>query len=574
MALSRFWQLYLFILTACLLCTDTTTTDGLSYHVLTAPVCWAFLFCAPTALISWRWVRLALQLLVATVVFMLCLIDCYCQEFFLSAISPQLLSTVLNTDMREAGEFFSTFVDYRELLRWRLDALLLLFIVFIASCFLRLSADGKRPALRWAKRTGLLLLLLCCSAEVLPAWHFMQFFRSATDSQVTEGLIFRRYHHEVPTPLHRFAFAHHTSALTEQMLDGIISATQNATTDSCTHRSPHIALIIGESYNKHHSALYGYPLPTTPRQQQRQAEGSLLVFTDVVSPWNITSNTFLDVFSVWDSGAEGSQADYPLFPVLFRQSGYHVRFFSNQFLLKALLRGSGNEAGRFFLSNKRLSKQLFDHRNRRDGRYDLAMVEQLEKYKRKHPDEPYTLDIIHLIGQHFKYAERYPKAAAVFTENDYTGRSHLSRQQRQTVMHYDNATRFNDEVVDLLLQRYEDEEAVVVYMADHGEEVYDELPVEGRLYQDPTAPQARQEFEVPLWIWTSEKYRERHPDITDRIRQAANRPFMTDALPQLLLDLAGIRCRWYRPEANPLSDKYRPGPRIIARSKNYDLLMK
>lgn len=574
MPLSRFWQLNLFILTACLLCTDMTTTDGLSYHILTAPVCWAFLFSWPTALIPWRWLRLTVQMLVAIVVFVLCVTDCYCQEFFMSPISPQLLATVLNTDAREASEFFSVFLNYHVLLKWRLDVLLLLFILFITSCFIPFQKTKSIQVRKWMKAVAVMLLLVSCCSEVLPTYHYLQFFRPKTDSQVAEGLIFRHYHHEVPTPLHRFAFAQRTSTLTGQMLDNIIDATLTAKVDSCTHLSPHITLIIGESYNKHHSSLYGYALPTTPHQQRLRTNSALQVFTDVVSPWNITSNTFLDVFSLWDSSAKGTLGNYPLFPILFRQSGYHVRFFSNQFLLKSLTRGAGNEAGRFFLSNKRLSKRLFNHRNRRNGHFDMAMVEQVDNYKEKHADEPYTLDIIHLIGQHFNYAERYPTSNRVFTENDYIHRSRLTKEQRQTVMHYDNATLYNDLILNQLLQLYQDEEAIVIYMADHGEEVYDDLPVEGRLYQEPTVSQARQEFEVPFWIWTSELYRKRHPDMMTRIQKAAARPFMTDRLPQLLLGLADIRCHWYRPESDPLSDTYQSGPRIISRSKDYDTLMK
>ena len=49
---------------------------------------------------------------------------------------------------------------------------------------------------------------------------------------------------------------------------------------------------------------------------------------------------------------------------------------------------------------------------------------------------------------------------------------------------------------------------------------------------------------------------------------------MTDALPYLLLDLAGISCPQYRDELNILSDKYNAKRKRILKGKaDYDELM-
>ena len=127
-------------------------------------------------------------------------------------------------------------------------------------------------------------------------------------------------------------------------------------------------LVIGESYNKHHSALYGYRLPTTPLQQRRKDGGELFVFDDVVSPWNITSNVFLDIFSVWECGMASRIDDMPLFPVLFRRAGYSVNFFSNQYLLRGFHKGATNQSGHFFLADSEMSDSLFTFRNRKPSK--------------------------------------------------------------------------------------------------------------------------------------------------------------------------------------------------------------
>lgn len=45
--------------------------------------------------------------------------------------------------------------------------------------------------------------------------------------------------------------------------------------------SLNVILVIGESYNKYHSPLYGYYLNTTPVLCSQQQNGNLFVFKDV-----------------------------------------------------------------------------------------------------------------------------------------------------------------------------------------------------------------------------------------------------------------------------------------------------
>ena len=140
-------------------------------------------------------------------------------------------------------------------------------------------------------------------------------------------------------------------------------------------------------------------------------------------------------------------------------------------------------------------------------------------------------------------------------------------------MHYDNATLYNDSVVDSILSLYEGDEAVVIYLSDHGDEVYDELPIQGRQFRRPGEVEARNEFEVPLWVWCSETYRKRHPEIVDSIHTAAGQPMMSDQVSQMLLWLAGIESVWTDREQNPLSPAFLGRPRIIAGQVDYDALM-
>ena len=110
----------LFSLTACLLSSDTTS--GLSFHLLTVPIATVCLLSMMSCFLP-KIPRIILQLLLGEIIILVCLIDCYCQIFFDSPINPQLLSVVINTDLREAGEFLATFIGYHVFLKWRITLL-------------------------------------------------------------------------------------------------------------------------------------------------------------------------------------------------------------------------------------------------------------------------------------------------------------------------------------------------------------------------------------------------------------------------------------------------------------------
>lgn len=553
-----------------LLCIDTEADFTL--HTLTAPAATALVLSLLTAWIP-RVAHSVVQLLLGWTVLTVCLVDCYCQLFLGCSVTPQIMTTILETDAREAREFLSTFVGASVFLKLRIDTLLALMLLLPIGLWLMDYRRLKIPNLpKGIKAACLAVVLLCAAMEVGPTVRYCSMFNPRADQTDTEGAIFSKRHREVPTPLHRTLFAWHTARQSSRTFEAFSRLTYEAQVESASRRSPHIVLVIGESFNKHHASLYGYPLPTTPRQEARHDEGGLTIFTDVVSPWNITSSAFLHLFSVNREGAEKRIGECPLFPVLFRRAGYRVSFFSNQFVLRGLFRGPTNQAGHFFLSDSRLSDTLFDYRNPRKVHFDMGLVHMVERWRAEQPDTAFTLDIIHLMGQHFEYRERYPADEARFGEADYRGRD-LKGEALQTVMHYDNATLYNDRVVDSILTLYGNGETVVVYLSDHGDEVYDELPVQGRQFRQPGKAEARNEFEVPLWIWCSPSYREAHPDVVEALRAAAGKPMMSDNVSQMLLWLAGIESAWTDEAQNPLSPAYRGHKRVIAGSVDYDAVM-
>ena len=114
-------------------------------------------------------------------------------------------------------------------------------------------------------------------------------------------------------------------------------------------------------------------------------------------------------------------------------------------------------------------------------------------------------------------------------------------------------------------------------LSDHGDEVYDYRDHFGRSHEPVIKKErAMHQYEVPFIIWTSDKYKASHSDIIDKIKKSVNRPFMTDDLPHLMLDIAGINSVWFDPSRSLINDQYNiDRKRLMEDSKqDYDEIIK
>lgn len=530
-----------------------------------------------------RWVRGLLYVIAYGTSFA----ELFCWVKFQSTLNPSMLLLVSETNGREASEFFSSYFT-TDLLASSVGVLGLILLVHILTAFCRktmLPATFRRRAAVWKQRLTLMQPALGFIGLVLLVWSVVrsahnkreiaQIFSLDTIGSVEHKLTTRKCA-EFYLPVYRLVFSIFSNELASKQIDRLIEAKDKVEVDSCSFTSPNIVLIIGESYGKHHSEQYGYFMPTTPRQIKREKTGLLVPFSDVVSPWNLTSFVFKNVFSLHVAGEKGEWCDYPLFPELFRKAGYHVTFLTNQFLPKAK-EAVYDFSGGFFLNHPELSQAMFDTRNTQLYRFDCGLLDDYDKNQRQHNTE-HNLIIFHLIGQHVNYQQRYPSDRHHFRAEDYADRRpDLDMKRRSTLADYDNAVLYNDSIVDQIIRRFESQDAIVIYMPDHGEECYEGN--RGFICRNHSAAidydLAHYEFEIPFWIYCSHKYTVKHPSIFQEIVSAKDRRFMTDALPHMLLYLAGIKTKDYHAAYNLLSPQYdEKRPRILKNTTDYDRLAK
>ena len=524
---------------------------------------------------KWKFLHRSVKIIVYITAYMLWSVEIFLFERFHLCISPTVIHLLLETTPAESGEFVEGLLSNNIFWQVFIATLSLVFtsllLEFCHLIFFRGRGLCRKLTFRFWGNSVFSALVLAVFMGSLGVWGNHQFkmlqFFSNSQSEHAETVA----ESEFFTPYYRSVQAIHLVRMAADETEALKARMQHLPVLKVADKScPNIVVIIGESYNKHHAALYGYGLPTTPRLSERAKRGELVVFDDVISPWNITSNAFRAFLSTQSADEGGRWTEGVLFPALFKRAEFKVAFLSNQFF-HTVSQGSIDFNGSFFLNDPQMENLCFDYRNAFRSKNDGTILSLLKGFT---PGER-NLYLLHLWGQHMEYDHRYPSDQTTFTHHDIQRRD-LTQSQREIVAHYDNATRWNDEVINRILRNFANEDAVVVYFSDHGEEVYDgSLPLYGRIHDEQPSPEViRHEYEVPFMIWGSRKFRRLHPELFERIQTAQHHPFSHDDLPHLLLGLAGIKTSHYKAHRDPLSPQFRPQRRLLRGNINYDEVMR
>lgn len=533
-----------------------------------------------------RVLRIALYLFI----YPLYIIDTFCFVKFGSTLNPTMLLLMGETTSNEAGEFLSSYVN-TDIIFSEVGIVMLVplaHLLFYATDKIIKAKTGLYPkTLRALPKciritadvvVGGILIWLCtfCFEN---KQLYAKTMSCETIGEVEHSLAIKP-HTEMYQPPMRLAFAIRSNHLIGMQLERIKVTTDNVVVDSCDFKSPNIVLIIGESFNKRHASLYGYDKKNMPNQMRMKKQGFLTPMQDVVTPWNLTSYVFKHLMTTYCVGDSLDWCDYPLFCQIFREAGYDVTFLTNQFLPQAK-EAVWDFSGGFFLNDSTLSHAQFDHRNDNLHLFDDGLLEDYAKLKTQHnekdgkTDKP-RLTIFHLMGMHVDYRIRCPNSKKKWGPDDYPNDMDMPKKRRKVMANYDNAVWYNDSVVNQIVKRFRKEDAIIIYVPDHGEEVFGPGARHffGRMHDNNISKRlADEEFRIPMWIYCTQKYISRHRNVYRAVKAASKRRYMTDALSHLLMGLAGIHCPYYRPEYDLLSPQYNEKrPRLLKHTTDYDSL--
>lgn len=294
----------------------------------------------------------------------------------------------------------------------------------------------------------------------------------------------------------------------------------------------HVVLIMGESMSKSHCSLYGYEKKTTPRLDSLNQAGIVYKYNRVTSPAAITVESFKYMMTLFNHSSKDEFWQYPFLLDIMKGAGFYTIWISNQ--SSAGL--ADNVVARFaeladttiWVGKKGMGQLKVD--------LDEDVIPVIDSMRPKNNDCP-CFWFIHLMGSHEAFHTRYPSSFDYFKQDDYSDKP---QKDRWLWSSYDNSVRYTDFVVTEIMRRFKNDNAIVIYLPDHGMDIYESDPT----YAGHAKPNDSQSFNaatrIPLVLFPTDCYLSLHPDKLGIIKSSVDEPFNTEDITCKIMDLADI----------------------------------
>ncbi len=423
---------------------------------------------------------------------LLSILNLYCYHVYGCLLSNDFIQIVAATNPDEAKEYFDTFIS------WEQVALFFSIIVLsIVIAILLLKIQKVSWGKLWIVAGGMLLISICA------IWR-------------NSGIIQEEF---VDKERWTFNF--------EEVVD-LKNHPTHPQIEECDSIHPsRIIIILGESFSLNHSSLYGYKRNTNPLLKKQVEDGNLFVYKQVTSPCSHTTAAFKYLLNTYQIGHEDGFPWYEHTNIIevMKIAGYYTAWISNQ-----------SEKGMFDnlpSGHAQLcDEKIFLENEKKSDRCDGGLIgKESAKTRGK------NVVFYHFMGQHEKFEERYPHDYEQFNGKDY---EECPEHQRKILAAYDNATLYNDFVVNSIMDRYKEQDAVVFYFADHGLDLFDTDPNYFG-HAKATEESQAQGKKIPFIIYVSPVFQELHPDKIEKMKSATNKAFCTDKFIYAVMDVAGYR---------------------------------
>ncbi len=276
-----------------------------------------------------------------------------------------------------------------------------------------------------------------------------------------------------------------------------------------------LIVVFGESLSSTKCSLYGYEQPTQPLLEQLRADSTLYVFGPGKSVGYYTIMSFRYHLSTYDMDhpERGAWNTEPNIIEMARLAGYHTEWLSNQ-----------RKAGRFENIITRFAQfadeayftneSTLDLTENEPAKYDQELLPMISDHLPARGEKGMLM--VHLMGNHPYYGDRYPKEYDHFAEADYEQYPENQRKKRRM---YDNSVLYNDWIVDQIIEMTQGRRAMVLYFSDHGSDIYDSDPKycgHGRTNKLSVAACQK----IPIILYVSPEMKASAPELMERLNQA------------------------------------------------------
>ena len=305
---------------------------------------------------------------------------------------------------------------------------------------------------------------------------------------------------------------------------------------TCASEEPdYVVLIIGESFTKSHSSLYGYDKETNPRLSEMVEDSLLFVYENAISPDTHTIECVKSIMSTYkqEYGDAVNWYECTTLPHIMKSLGYKTFWISNQSPAGMY----DNIASRYAA----LCDSTFWVGSKVQGASKIGddgeILDALVKIDFSKHDKNFI--VIHLMGSHYSFEDRYPGSYQKYNSADY---GNIAEHQREVVANYDNSILYNDYVVSQIMSDFSNEESIVFYFSDHGIDLYESSDsYYGHAIQGSTASETVAKS-IPYMIFCSEKYQSSFPNDLEKIHKDRTDTIETESFINYLMALFDVNC--------------------------------
>ena len=291
-------------------------------------------------------------------------------------------------------------------------------------------------------------------------------------------------------------------------------------------------LVIGESQNRAHMQAYNYHRATTPWLDSMKNDKNMLLFTKAYSCHTHTVPTLLYALTAKNQYNNIAVKNAVSVLEVAEAAGFETVWLSNQVKYNAWdtpVTSIASEANQ----QKWINSTLGESTN--TDYFDGKLIEELEKIKITDK----MLIVMHLMGNHGSYEQRYPKAF-----EKYDGKN--------TIDKYDNSIIYNDYVMSQVYKRARKIPNFkgLVYCSDHADAIDKNLSHDAAQFDfDMT--------HIPLYIYLSDSYIQNNSAKYKSLEKQKNKLFTNDLLFNLMLGVLGINLNnIYEPNNDPTADTF------------------
>lgn len=298
-----------------------------------------------------------------------------------------------------------------------------------------------------------------------------------------------------------------------------------------SHAGGVYVLIIGESETRDHMHIYGYDRDNTPWLDTFVTEPGSIRFSNAYS--NHTHTVPVLTYALSEKNQYNSKElinSYSIMEIA-KSAGYTTYWISNQQKYSAWdtpISEIASTADTEIWMNGNVGEQtktLYNDGKLIDEIPDLSSIEN-------------GFIVIHLMGCHGAYQDRYPKEYEHFSGND------------KDVDRYDNSILYNDAVLHQLHEKIKTNPRFKgwIYMSDHGDDADHHISHEATKFTDTMS-------RIPLIMYFSPSFINDRPDTFQQLQNHKDYYWTNDLLYDVLIDILGIQGA---PDVDPTVDLASP----------------